>query len=294
MTEKELRMSEETDGTGSETTSATDATQESAVAAALRRFWWLLAAGAVLGFLVAVSMVYKIPSFDLRDERTYTAQSRVFVTSPEGQYIRLSVPRTLEGGASDRPSGAGGAAVTQVPPNVQPLLAAANLYPLLIVSDDVTKLRTKMFGSLPGRVTANAFSAVSTPQRYSPAQIPVIDIFATSGTPRQAIALANATSDAFRRWIQVEQDRAKLKPSERILIRELQVPQVAVPSPGPSWGVPMLIALALVAAFGFLAVVLDQLYPRTGFARASDGSGPGATQTPAPASDASTPAPRWS
>jgi hypothetical protein len=261
----------------------------SPVGAALRRFWWLLVVGGVVGLVVAVSMVYKIPSFEQRDGRTYTAQSRLFVTSPEGQYIRLSVPREVEtGGAGRGDASGGGPAVTQVPPNVQPLLAAANLYPLIIVSDDVTRLRMKMYGQLPGRVTANAYSAVSTPQRYSPAQIPVIDIFATSGSPKQAITLANATADAFGRWVRIEQNRAGLKPAERILIRELQVPQVAIPSPGPSWGIPMLVAIALVAAFGFLAVVLDQLYPRPEEAGSATGSAP----APAPAKDV--PSPRWS
>lgn len=285
MTEDETRM---TDETAAASMSPDEENATSPVAAALRRFWWLLVAGGALGLLVAVSMVYEIPSFEQRSERTYTAQSRLFVTSPEGQYIRLSVPRSIDGSVpnDDGTSSGGGPAVTQVPPNVQPLLAAANLYPLLIVSDDVTRLRTKMFGALPGRVTANAVSAVSTPQRFSPAQIPVIDIFATSGSPKQAITLANSTADAFGRWIRIEQNRAGLKPAERILIRELQVPQVAIPSAGPSWGVPLLLALALVAAFGFLAVVLDQYYPRVAVA----GAGAGA----APAPEAPSPSARWS
>lgn len=262
----------------------------SPVTAALRRFWWLLVVGGVVGLLAAVSMVYSIPSFEQREGRTYTAQSRIFVTSPEGQYIRLSVPRELDsgdGGGRGSSSG-GGPLVTQVPPNVEPLLAAANLYPLLIVSDDVTRLRTKMFGAMQGTVAANAFSAVSTPSRFSPAQIPVIDIFATADGPKQSIKLANATADAFGRWIRIEQNRAGIQPAERIIIRELQVPQVAIPSAGPSWGIPMLVALALIAAFGFLAVVLDQIYPRT--ERESQGS---KGSTPAPA-EAPTPSPRWS
>lgn len=259
----------------------------SPVVAALRRYWWLLVVGGAVGLLVAVSMVYTIPGFDQRDPRTYTAQSRLFVTSPEGQYVRVSVPREVETGSSEGASG-GGPAVTQTPPNVQPLLAAANIYPSIIVSDDVTRLRTKMFGPLPGRVTANALSAVSTPQRFAPAQIPIIDIFATAESPTQAITLANATSDAFGSWVKAEQNRSGVKPAERILIRELQVPRLATPSPGPSWGVPILVALALVAAFGFLAVVLDRLSPRTDEVAARPAAG--AARAP----DAPSPTARWS
>ncbi len=266
-----------------------DGESGSPVLAALKRYWWLLAVGGVVGLLVAVSMVYTIPGLEPREGRTYTAQSRLLVTSPEGQYVRVSIPREIEGsGGSDGQGSGGGPAVTQVPPNVAPLLAAANLYPTIIVSDDVRTLRTKMFGQLPGNVTANAFSAVSTPQRFSPAQLPVIDIFATSGTPKQAITLANATSDAFVRWIRAEQNRSGVNPNERILIREILVPQFAFPSPGPSWGVPMLVALALVAAFGFLAVVLDRLNPTAENAGARSVAG----KTPSP--EAKSPSPRWS
>lgn len=258
----------------------------SPVTAALKRFWWLLVIGGVVGLVAAVSMVYSIPSFEQREARTYSAQARIFVTSPEGQYIRLSVPREVDTGGEGRGGSGGGPAITQVPPNVEPLLAAANLYPLLIVSDEVTALRTKMYGPQTGDITANAFSAVSTPQRFAPAQIPVIDIFATSGSPRQAITLANTTADAFGRWIRIEQNRAGIKPAERIIIRELQVPQVAIPSAGPSWGIPILVALAIVAAFGFLAVVLDQVYPRAAVA---------GTRSPAPVpTEAPSPSPRWS
>ena len=248
------------------------------MSAALQRFWWVVGLGCVVSIALAVWMVYEIPAFKPREQPVYNAAARLFVTSAEGQYIRLSVPRTAEsastsgdaargaGSGAAESGGAGGAGggpiVFNQPPNVQPLLAAANLYPLLVESDDVARLREKMFGKLPGTVTANAYSAVSTPSRYSPAQIPVIDIFATSGTKQQAIALADATVDAFKEWIKAEQNRAKLTPEERILIQELRAPRQAFPSGGPSYGIPILVALAVMAAFGMLAVVLDQLVPR--------------------------------
>jgi len=238
------------------------------VSAALLRFWWVVAIGVVAGIALAVTMIYEVPSFTPREPPEYTATARLFVTSSEGQYIRLSVPRTVDPGdatteAGSGASGAGGGpTVLNVPPNVQPLLQAANLYPLLIESDVVASVREDMFGPLPGTVRANAFSAVSTPQRYSPALIPVIDIFATSGTPRQAIELAEATADAFTRWVRREQNRAGLKPEERILIQELRAPRDAFPIGGASYGIPTLVALAVMAAFGMLAVVLDQIFPR--------------------------------
>jgi hypothetical protein len=230
----------------------------------------VVAIGAVVGIGLALSMVYQLPSFTPRDAPVWTATSRLLVTSSEGQYVRVSVPRLVEPGASSEsttPSqggqgGGGGPLVVNEVPNVQPLLTAANLYPLLIESDDVAKLREEKFGPLPGVVTSRTFTAVSTPSRFSPAQLPVVDIFATSPTPRQAIALADATADAFKRYIRAQQTRAGVAAEERILIQDLQAPGNTYSTGGPSYGIPILVALALIAAFGMLAVLLDQLYPR--------------------------------
>jgi capsular polysaccharide biosynthesis protein len=117
-----------------------------------------------------------------------------------------------------------------------------------------------MFGPIEGRVRATAVSAVITPQRYRPSQLPAIDIFATSPTEEKAVALANATSKSFKRWIQIQQNNTKLKPRERIIIQELRVPTSAVSSGGPSFGVPVLVALAVLAGFGLLAVALDRIF----------------------------------
>lgn len=239
------------------------------MSAAVLRFWWVVAIGAVVGIGLALSMVYQLPSFTPRDQPVYTSAARLFVTSSQGQYIRLSVPRAIETGASDdgpassgRADSAGsGPAVIQESPNVQPLLAAANLYPLLIESDQVAQQREKMFGPLSGTVQANAVTAVSTPSRYAAAQLPVIDVLASAGSERDAVTLAEATATAFDRYIRLEQNRAGISQEERILIQVLQAPSGAFATGGASYGIPVLVTLAVMAAFGLLAVVLDQLFP---------------------------------
>ncbi len=243
------------------------------MSAALVRFWWVLVIGAVVGIGLALSMVYQLPSFTPREAPVYTSAARLFVTSSQGQYIRLSVPRTVDTGSADDTGradsagsgggGGGGPAVIQESPNVQPLLAAANLYPLLIESDQVALQREKMFGELPGVVQANAVTAVSTPSRYSAAQLPVIDILASAGSEGDSIRLAEATATAFDRYIRLEQTRAGIKQDERILIQVLEAPRNAFATGGASYGIPVLVTLAIIAAFGLLAVVLDQLFPPT-------------------------------
>ena len=226
--------------------------------AAFRRNWWVLAIGVVVAIGVAASMAYEVPGFTPRHKPVYTATERLLVTSSEGSYIRVSVPRRVD---DETASGteSGGSRVVQEPPDVRPLLSAANLYPLLIESDQVTKLLSETYGPMEGTVRATALSAVVTPTRYRPSQLPAIDIFATSLTEEKAVALAIATSKSFKQWIQLEQAKTKLKPRDRIIIQELRVPTGAVSTGGPSFGIPVLVALAVLAGFGLLAVALDRL-----------------------------------
>ena len=236
------------------------------MSAALVRFWWIAVAGACTGILVAVSMLYQLPSFSPREAPVYSAAARLFVTSAEGQYVRLSVPRPVESPTASA-GGEAGLVVVNETPNVQPLLSAANLYPLLIESDEVAKLRDERYGVLPGDVIATAYTSVSTPTRYVPAELPIIDVVATSSTAREAMTLAQATADTFKLWIKTAQDRAEVAPRDRILIELLRAPREAFPSGGPSYGIPILAALAIASAFFILAIVLDQLFPRDATAR---------------------------
>ena len=71
------------------------------MSAALQRFWWVVAIGIFAGVAVAVVMVYNVPEFTTREQPEYTATSRLFVTSAQGQYLRLSVPRTVDAGTAD-------------------------------------------------------------------------------------------------------------------------------------------------------------------------------------------------
>lgn len=232
---------------------------------ALRRFWWIVVLGVIVGGFAAALMVYSVeaslpPKFTEREQPLYTAQARLFVTSGEAPYLRTSVPRFRE-----VPIGNGASATfTQVsdPPDVSTLVEAANLYPLLIESDEVSRLRTVQSGDIPGEVTAKAIFATATANRYQPSGIPVIELFATAGSPSDATALAGATSKAFRTWIIREQNRAGIDPKERILIQELEAPSGAIATGGVEIGLPVLALLAIITAFGAAAIMLDRTFPR--------------------------------
>lgn len=233
---------------------------------ALRRFWWVLGLGAIVAAGIAFLMVYKLEDGSLtkREQPEYTAVARLFVTSGEAPYLRTSVPRY-----TDVPIGTGGTQTTERPltqvldaPDTRTLVAAANVYPLLIESDDVALLRSERFGDLPGEVRAQAIFSGATATRYQPSEIPVIDIFATADEPSDAIALASATSTTFRRWMSREQNRAKIDVRQRILIQELETPTDTVATGGGGVGLPILAMLAILTAFGAGAIMLDRLFPK--------------------------------
>jgi hypothetical protein len=232
---------------------------------ALRRFWWVLVVGAVFAAGIAFLMVYTVEDGKpvKREQPVYTALARLFVTSGEAPYLRTSVPRftdvpigTTETQTTSRP-------LSQVldAPDTRTLVAATNVYPLLIESDDVARLREEIYGQLPGEVTAHAIFSGATATRYQPSEIPVIELFATADDPDDAIALASATSKTFRRWMSREQNRAGIDEKQRILIQELEAPTEAVPTGGGGIGLPILAMLAILTAFGAGAIMLDRLYP---------------------------------
>jgi hypothetical protein len=233
---------------------------------ALRRFWWVLAIGAFFAAAIAFLMVYTVQDGKLvkREQPVYTAVARLFVTSGEAPYLRTTVPRY-----TDVPIGTGGTQTTSRPlsqvldaPDTRTLVAATNVYPLLIESDDVARLRSDIYGDLPGQVTAQAIFSGATATRYQPSEIPVIELFATAGKPGDAIALASATSKTFRQWMSREQNKAGIDVKQRILIQELEAPTEAVPTGGGGIGLPVLAMLAVLTAFGAGAIMLDRLYPK--------------------------------
>ena len=109
----------------------------------LTRFWWLLVIGVAVAGVAALLSVYRIdfgsvpPSLEKRDEVVYTSSARLLVTSTEAPYFRTTVPRETElSGGEGNPSSS---TTFRAAPDIGTLIAAANLYPILIESDDVRR-----------------------------------------------------------------------------------------------------------------------------------------------------------
>jgi hypothetical protein len=244
------------------------------VRAALR-FYWIGLFGLAAALLVLVLMVYHVkrtwpPLLVKKAVPTYLATTELLVDSPSGPYLRTAPGRTLPTvpAAGKRSSSQPSAPAvttnqTSVTPT-KPLVDAANLFPLLIQSDAVARLRVERFGNTPGAVSAKALYAAQGANRYRPSMLPVMQISAISGTPANAIRLSETTAQAFGIWLTRQQTTAHVPLAQRIVVRPLRVPQGAVPLGGAHYGLPVVLALALFAAFLGLAVVADHFFPRQG------------------------------
>ena len=225
---------------------------------ALGRFWWLLVLGVGIAAIAAILAVYRVDfssmGLEKKAQLTYTASSRLLITSNEAPYLRHSITRDVAGpdGSTQEYTSA---------PDIGTLISAANLYPILIESDEVQELREEMAGPLPGSVTTRAIYEVNSPSRFELSQVPVVEVFGHAGTSAGAVAITQATVDAFRAYVDRTQDAAGLRRHERILIQEIQQPAGAAASGGTSASLPLMLFVVIAAAFFALAILLDRLFP---------------------------------
>jgi len=217
---------------------------------ALVRFWWILVVGLVAAAAVALVVAGRQPS------ALYTASENVLVTSPAAPYLRtVQTGRTVPAAKAKQPVAA------TTPTDTQSLVNAANLYPLLIQSDAIARLRESLYGPAPGTLTANALaSSTNTYGVYHPSPLPVITVKASAHRPAAARKLAVDTVKAFSVWILREQKASRIPASQRIAVDRLGVRIHS--SGGSSAGLPLFAAVIVLLGFCGLAVVADRLRPR--------------------------------
>ncbi len=223
--------------------------------APLLRYWWVVAIGVVVAACVGLLALSA-----KKEPYQYTSSARMLVTSPEAPYFRYSITR--EGTRSLGEDQAPQVVIDTGPPDTDTLVQAANLYPLLIQSDLVAKERIDTYGATPGQIEARAVFAVQTPNRFTESSVPVIEVSATSTDPENAVALADETVAAFGTWIQNQQQTAKVKEDQRILIVPISAARVVSQTGGPSYAIPILLGAAVFLAFCGLAVMLDSMSRR--------------------------------
>lgn len=235
------------------------------------RFWWIVLVGVALASITGIMLVYKVdrywpPQLSKSSLPVYSASTELLVDSPSGPYLRTvskeptGALRSLKsGGTSTTPASDASAPITET----KPLIDAANLFPLFVESDAVYAIRRRLVGDIPGAVQAKALYSQQGATRFRPSVIPVVQIAATAPKAKFAIALTEGTTRAFQIWLEREQARANIPPSQRIIVRELHVARQAVATGGSSYGLPAIASLGVLALFVAAAVLLDQRLTRT-------------------------------
>lgn len=251
----------------------------SGYAHSLRRFWWVLVIGAVFALLASLSARYSItvfpPGLEAKEEVSWTAESRLLITSADDPHFRSQITEEVpigpaagggegessEEGESEGDSGGVQTAPFSSAPDLNTIIRNANLYPYIIESDQVADYRREQFGELSGSVQALGVTSVVTANRIELSEIPIIRLIAVASTPEDAVGLADNTGKAFIGWLEDFQKQEEIQPQDRIVVQQLNEPQGAVASAGPSTTLPVLIFFVVFAAFCVLAVLLDRLVP---------------------------------
>jgi hypothetical protein len=237
------------------------------------RFKWLLLPGIAAALMVWILLLYQVKALSplklvQRAQPSYVASTQLLVDSPTSPYLRADAkqisPTPAARGGSHPPGSTNQTSTSPVPvvTDAKSLVNAANLFPLFIESDAVAAIRARLIGYVPGSVVAKALFSLENANKFRPSTLPVMQIVARSPQPEGAVRLADGTARAFRIWLTTKQQRAHVPMDQRIIVSALNVSSSAVKTGGPSYGLPLIAALAVLAAFVGMAIVADRTWPR--------------------------------
>jgi hypothetical protein len=241
----------------------------------VKRFWWVIVLGVLGGAALGILSGYQVdfatmpPKLTAREQPTYSAGTQLEVTSGIQPYYRTAidvpVPTATTRPADGEPDTPATPATAEEAPQVNTLIAAANYYPYVIQGDEVKALRERLYGPAPpdSEVTATAIGATITPSRHEPGDLPFIQLIATANSPQGAINLAQQTADAFMRYVKVQQDQRKIRPGQRLVVKQLRKPVKTFAVGGTSLSLPLLIFFALTVVAVLIAFLLDRMFPRS-------------------------------
>jgi hypothetical protein len=226
----------------------------------LWRFKALVVLGIMLAFVLATLSFVRVtldgfpPSYIYRSSETWSVQATLLVTQ-EGFPLGRAVPGFM---AADPARGL--PAVQVGDPNT--LTSLALVYTQLLNSDDV---RRRVFGSInrtlagPPRTTDYSATLISD---TTGGALPLVAITGVAPTPYEAANVAKRASQAFRDYLEVEQQAAKIALNERAVVQEIGSASHATLLKGRKKTGPVFIFLAIMIATCGLAFMLENLRPR--------------------------------
>jgi hypothetical protein len=218
----------------------------------LWRFRLIVAAGLALALLLAV-LAYANISLDgglklePRGTETWQSQSVVLITQTGFPYGR-AVPQYSD---ADPDSG-----TPSVPLGDQDRFAAlAQIYSKLANSDQV-RVALSDDVAIPGEVMAEATV------NESGQPLPLMTITATSNTASDAQKLANRTMDAFRAYVEEQQERAGIAAAERTRLEVLERGEEPLLIAPRKKTLPGLVFFAVMIGTLGLIYILENLRPQ--------------------------------
>lgn len=222
----------------------------------LRRYRWLVLAGALLGVALAILAVFRVSPDGLqwRSSQTWTSTSTLYVTQrgfPDGRVV-LADPQPVDPStapATTRPSGSEQFADPARFANL------AIVYTYFAQSAEVRRLIA------PG-LSASQLSVTPAPAAMNSSQtLPVLSLATRATTPREATRLNAAAIVALRGYLARQQRTNHVPLDNRVRVDVLNPPSAAKLETGHSI-TPAFVAFVLALAGALaLAYCLDNLYP---------------------------------
>lgn len=222
----------------------------------LWRFKIIVGAGLALAIALAtlsyVHVSLSSPHFKYRQAEQWESLSTLFVTSqgfPWGE-IGVDPPPVGDG---EKPLSA-----QDIGPDPGHLVSLAALYVQLATSDPVIQLMERD-GPLDGELQA---FPVASGQNGDGQELPMVTMSALAETPEKARKLAGRHADAFVRYLEREQQSARIPEGERVVVDVVRRPQEPTLLEARKKTRPAVVFVAVMIAVFGLAFALENLRPR--------------------------------
>jgi hypothetical protein len=214
--------------------------------------WYVVLAGVLLAFLLAVLSYYRISadgSLTPRKAELWQSQGKLFLTENGFPAGRRTLPLTAQQ--------VGGESVA-VPVYNDPYKYAslASLYAQFATGDDVRRRIQAAGGSLPGSYSVAATADTTFGRAVS---LPAVTVFGKATTPAAAVETTRRVMTAFTGFIEQQQRQARIPEKNRVLLQTLNAPEPAVLIEGRKKTLPIAVFLAVLFAAVAFAFVLDNL-----------------------------------
>ena len=227
----------------------------------IRRFRLLVAAGLVLGLALGFLSFVRVGvnngvKLAYREREQWVSYSTLFVTQ-EGFPWGRSVIQTNPAAAAT--AGPKKQAQQQLFADPSRFSGLAVLYSHLATSDQVRAIMLRAGGPLHGQIDA---APVLASQNAFADALPLIQIAAISNSGHGAVRLAERATDAFRLFLEQQQEVNAIPSSGRVIVTVLKRADEPKLLAGRSLTLPIVIVMAVLLTTFVAAFVLENVRPR--------------------------------